>query len=207
MNWHPPVPAHVTDAAGVEWSVRRAWPGPVAGDYDMEVQEAAGSVVLAAQLRHGSIDPVPRDDPLMPALAREAAKGELLVHRAHKRAVIHAGNQYIKVFRPGRAREATVRHILAASVAGSFFATPRIISAGPDVIVFSSLPGRSYYELDQDHLAAELFPVDRPGVDPERRLNRWNRPAFDRPGPATLRRDRVARPHACRESSFRSTHE
>ena len=159
MNWHPPVPAHVTDAAGTEWSVRRAWPGPLAGDYDMEVQEAPGSGVLAAQLRHGSVDPVPRDDPLMPALAREAAKGELLVHRAHKRAVIHAGNQYIKVFRPGRATEATVRHVLAASVAGRFFATPRIITAGPDVIVFSSLPGRSYYELDQDHaiLTNEAF--------------------------------------------------
>ena len=31
------------------------------------------------------------------------AKGELVVHRAHKRAVLHAGDTYIKVFRPGQA--------------------------------------------------------------------------------------------------------
>lgn len=152
MNWRPPVPSQVTDTSGTTWLVRRAWPGPVAGEYVLEVRDAAGSGVLAAHLRQGNFEPVPSNDPMMPSLAQEAPRGTILVHRAHKRAVIHAGGQYIKVFRPGRALDAAIRHTLATIPAGDGpFLTPRILAADPDVIVFSSLPGRSYYELGQDH--------------------------------------------------------
>ncbi|GAC1486831.1 MAG: hypothetical protein NVS2B15_01630 [Pseudarthrobacter sp.] len=152
MNWHPPVPSQVTDARGATWLVRRAWPDRLAGEYVLEVCDPARPGVLAAHLRRGNFDPVPISDPLMPSLAQEAPKGEIVVHRAHKRAVIHAGGQYIKVFRPGRALDAANLHTLAAAPAdGGSFTVPRIIAAGTDVIVFSSISGRSYYELGQDH--------------------------------------------------------
>lgn len=153
MNWHPPVPPRVTDGAGTTWQVRRAWPGSLAGEYVLEVQDLAGSGVRAAHLRQGKFDPVPQNDPLIPSLALEAPKGNVIVHRAHKRAVIHTGNQYIKVFRPGRALDAARRHTIAASLLERGSVTsPRILGAGTDVIVFSSLAGRSYYELGQDHI-------------------------------------------------------
>lgn len=151
MNWHPPVPARVSDGGDV-WRVRRAWPGPSAGEFVLEVRVPARPGVQAAHFRQGNFDPVPLDDPQIPSLAREAAKGNVIVHRAHKRAVIHSGNQYTKVFRPGRAVDAAGKHRIAASLlSASTFTTPRILRAGPDVLVFSSLGGRPYYELGQDH--------------------------------------------------------
>ncbi|MCX2749711.1 hypothetical protein OOZ51_18120 [Arthrobacter sp. MI7-26] len=152
MNWHPPVPARVSDGAGVTWQVRRAWPGSVAGEFVLEIRDPVGPGVRAAHFRQGNFDPVPRDDPLIPSLAREAAKGTVIVHRAHKRAVIHTANQYVKVFRLGRAVDAASKHRIAASLlACSSFTAPRVLGAGPDVMVFSSLGGRPYYELGQDH--------------------------------------------------------
>ena len=152
MNWHPPVPAQVSDGAGVTWRVRRAWPGSMAGEFILEVQDPVGPGVRAAHLRQGIFDRVARNDPLIPSLAPEAAKGNVIVHRAHKRAVIHAGDQYVKVFRPGRAVDASSKHRIATSLlAGTSFNTPRILGAGADVMVFSSLGGRSFYELGQDH--------------------------------------------------------
>lgn len=152
MNWHPPVPAQVRDGAGVTWQVRRAWPGSLAGEFVLEIRDPAGPGVRAAHFQQGNFNPVPRDDPLIPSLAREATKGNVIVHRAHKRAVIQAGDKYVKVFRPGRAVDAAGKHRIAASLlAGSSFTTPRILGAGTDVMVFGSLGGRPYYELGQDH--------------------------------------------------------
>lgn len=152
MNWHPPVPAEVTDGGGVTWQVRRAWPGSLAGEFVLEVRDPVGPGVRAAHFRQGNFDPVPCDDPLIPALAREAAKGDVIVHRAHKRAVVHAGDKYVKVFRPGRAVDAASKHRIAAALLScSSLTTPRILEAGTDVLVFSGLGGRPYYELGQDH--------------------------------------------------------
>ncbi len=154
MSWPPPVPRRVTDGTGTTWQVRRAWPGALAGEYVLEVRDPAGTGVRAAHLRQGNFDPVPLNDPLLPSLAQEAVKGNVIVHRAHKRAVIHAGNQYIKVFRPGRALDAARRHTVAASLlAGGSVSTPPIVAVRTDVMVFSSLGGRSFYELGQDHVS------------------------------------------------------
>ena len=69
----------------------------------------------------------------------------MVVHRAHKRAVLHAGDTYIKVFRPEQAPAAARNHMLAtAPLAGGPFRTPALTGARPDVLVFSSLAGRSY---------------------------------------------------------------
>ncbi|MEC5179608.1 phosphotransferase [Arthrobacter sp. CG_A4] len=151
MIWHPDVPLNVTDAAGTTWQVRRAWPEPVAGEYVLEVCVPSVAGARAGHLRQGVFELVPEDDPRLPSLRAEAAKGEVVAHRAHKRAVVRAGEHYIKVFRPGRAPNAAERHTGAAALAGSLFETPRVLAAGSDVVVFSRIPGRSYFDLGQDH--------------------------------------------------------
>ncbi|MFP3461373.1 hypothetical protein R5O87_11025 [Arthrobacter globiformis] len=152
MTWHPPVPRRVADTGGTVWSVQRAWPGTTAGSYDVEVRCPDRPGVLAGHLTDGIFEPVTVDDRRLPALAAESVKGEMVVHRAHKRAVLRAPDAYIKVFRPGRALTAAASHsITAAALAEGGFGTPRLVSAGSDVLVFSRLAGRSFYELGQSH--------------------------------------------------------
>jgi hypothetical protein len=155
VNWHPDIPLNVTDAAGAAWLVRRAWPEAVAGDYILELLSLAGRGVRAGHLRQGAFDLVPEEDPKLPSLRRAASKGVVVVHRAHKRAVVHSGNHFIKVFRPGRAPHAAERHTIATGILdGGLFDTPRmVVGSGSDVLVFSGLLGRSYFELGQDHSA------------------------------------------------------
>jgi hypothetical protein len=153
MTWYPDIPLHVTDAAGTIWLVRRAWPEAVPGDFILEVLRPSEPGVRAGHLRQGVFDTVPRHDPKLPSLAVEASKGEVLVH-AHNRAVVRAGDQYIKVLRKGWAARVAERHCNAtAPLAGGYFDTPRILGTGRSAVVFSSLSGRSYYELGQDHAA------------------------------------------------------
>ena len=148
MTWHPPVPRRVTDSAGSVWTVQRAWPGTSPGSYVLEVRSPDRPGVLAGHFNNGAFEAITVDDPRLPALAVESAKGEIVVHRAHKRAVLRAPDAYIKVFRPGRALAAAASHsITGAALAEGGFNTPRLVSAGPDVLVFSRLMGRSFYEL------------------------------------------------------------
>ncbi|MEO5780945.1 phosphotransferase [Arthrobacter oryzae] len=173
MSWHPDIPLQLTDAAGALWQVRRAWPEKSAGEYSVEVvprpapaspgfetppdapaakRGRAAAGVRAGHVRHGMFSLVPLADPRLPSLAAAAAGGEVVVHRAHKRAVVHAGDRYIKVLRPGYGLRVAESHASAADVlAGGFFDTPRLLASGSDVVVFSSIPGRSYLELGQDH--------------------------------------------------------
>lgn len=152
MSWHPAIPSRVTDAGGTDWLVRRAWPGPEGDDYVLEIRSPGIPGVRAAHLRHGIFEPVPEKDPRLPALAKEAPKGEVVAHRAHKRAVVHAGSRYIKVFRPGPAETAARNHTLAtAPLTSGCITAPLLLESRRSVVVFSSIPGRSYYELGQDH--------------------------------------------------------
>ncbi|MFE4543531.1 hypothetical protein [Arthrobacter sp. NPDC056727] len=152
MTWHPPVPRRVTDAAGSAWTVQRAWPGTSQGAYVVEVRSPEKAGVVAGHFDGGRFEPVTVDDRRLPALAAESARGELVVHRAHKRAVLRAPEAYIKVFRPGRALAAAVSHRAAAdALTLGGFDTPRLVSTGSDVLVFSRLAGRSFYELGQSH--------------------------------------------------------
>jgi hypothetical protein len=154
MTWHPPVPRRVTDPAGKEWLVSRSWPGVSAGRYVLEVQSPSHPGVLGGFFREGRFVPVDADDSKLPALARESPKGETVVHRAHKRAVLHAGDTYIKVFRPEQAPAAATNHVLATEpLAGGRFRTPVMTAARPDVLVLSRVAGRPYYELGQDQTA------------------------------------------------------
>lgn len=156
MNWHPQVPRRVTDPAGLEWSVQRSWPGVTAGRYVLEVQSPRHPGVLGGFFRDGRFVPVGANDSKLPSLALESPKGETVVHRAHKRAVLHAGDTYIKVFRPEQAPAAATNHVFAtAPLAGGRFRTPVMTATRPNVLVFSRVAGRPYYELGQDQAVAD----------------------------------------------------
>jgi hypothetical protein len=140
-----------TDHTGRPWRTVRAWPDKVPGDYLLEVLTPGRKGVRAAHVRHGHFELVPRDDPGMPALRMEARRGEVIAHRPHKRAVIRAKDEYIKVFRPGRAvvsaeRCEQMRQLL---LSGTFVA-PTIICSSTDVIVYGAIPGRTLRDLGED---------------------------------------------------------
>lgn len=151
MTWHPPVPRRITDASGTACTVQRAWPDMSPGKYTLEVRSPHQPGVQAGLFSEGRFEAVTVNDHRLPALAAESVKGELVVHRAHKRAVLRTPDGYIKVFRPGRASAAAASHrITAAALSEGGFDTPQVISATSDVLVFSRLEGRSFFELGRD---------------------------------------------------------
>ncbi|WP_427015713.1 phosphotransferase [Pseudarthrobacter sp. P1] len=160
MTWHPAVPLHIVDERRIRWLVERAWPDTAPGDYVLEVRAPGRAGVRAAHLRHGRFELVPRDDPGLPSLAAESHAGEIIAHRAHKRAVLRADASYIKIFRPGRAVLAAERCAqMDALLAPDTFAAPRIMRRSRDVLVFSALRGRTMLEVgkDQSTVSDESF--------------------------------------------------
>lgn len=149
MSWHPPVPPSVRDEEGTQWLVRRAWPEPTAGDYAMELAAPGRPGVRAAHLRAGRAELLPAGgDRRLPDLARVEPLGEVVVHRAHKRAVVRAGDRYFKIFRPRQSDEAADRHTRASAfLAAGDFLSPEIISYTQGCLLLTALPGRSLFEL------------------------------------------------------------
>ncbi|QCB97903.1 hypothetical protein E5206_14040 [Arthrobacter sp. PAMC25564] len=152
MSWHPPVPLSIPDADGAQWLVRRAWPEPTAGDYIMELAAPGRAGVRAAHFRAGALELLPQGgDRRLPALAPVEPLGEVVVHRAHKRAVVRAGDRYFKIFRPRQSDEAADRHIrTTAFLAAGDFLSPEVVSYTQGCLLITALPGRSLFELGND---------------------------------------------------------
>jgi hypothetical protein len=152
MSWHPPVPVTVPDTNGTELTVRRAWPDLTAGHYILELAAPGRAGVRAAHLRAGQVELLPRGrDPRLHALAQVARKGEVMVHRAHMRAVVRAGDRYSKIFRAGRSADSMARHAGTVKLldSGDFLA-PEIVSFTPGCLTLTGLPGRSLFDLGID---------------------------------------------------------
>ena len=184
MTWHPPVPHQVTDATGTVFRVQRAWPDVSPGKYTLEVRSPYQRGVQAGFFSKGRFEAVSVNDTRLPALAAESGKGELVVHRAHKRAVLRTPDGYIKVFRPGRATAALASHrITATALTEGGFDTPHVINATADVLVFRRLEGRSFFELGQDRTgltdAAFASAWRRWSLAWTETLTAANRPALD----------------------------
>src|SRR6478735_1912199 len=152
MGWHPPVPAAILDADNTEWQVIRSWPDDAAEDYVLELAAPGLAGVRAAHLRAGQLELL-RDgrDRRLPALKLASPLGEVVVHRAHKRAVVRAGEHYLKIFRVLQADEAVGRHARMNELLGAEdFLTPDIVSSSPGCLTLMALPGRSLFELGND---------------------------------------------------------
>ncbi len=152
MSWHPPVPAVIRDAKETPWQVIRSWPRIPAGDYTMEVFTPGRPGVRAARVRSGQAKVLPAGrDRGLPELVQVAPLGEVIVHRAWRRAVVRSDDRYFKVFRLNYAGEAGARHARMSRLLGAGdFLTPDIISCTPGCLILSALPGRSLFELGQD---------------------------------------------------------
>ncbi|WP_427005952.1 phosphotransferase [Pseudarthrobacter sp. H2] len=158
MSWHPPVPPVVPDTEGTDWQVIRAWPETTAGDYTLEVLAPDPPGVRAGHLRDGALELLPDGgDRFLPALAQAAPLGEVVVHRAHMRAVVKAGDRYLKIFRPRQSAEAAARHTRMNALLGAEdFLTPEVVSFSPGCLILASLPGTSLFELGQDLAASDV---------------------------------------------------
>lgn len=156
MSWHPPVPA-VVGAEETQWRVIRAWPEITAGDYTMEVFAPGRPGVRASRLRAGQLKLLPDGgDRLLPELVQVAPLGEVIVHRARRRAVVRSGERYFKVFRLEYSAEAAARHTCMSKLLGpEDFRTPELVSCAPGLLTLASVPGRSLFELGQDPRVGE----------------------------------------------------
>lgn len=158
MGWHPPVPAAIADAEGTQWQVIRSWPDNTAQDYVLEVTAPDQSGVRAAHLRSGQLELLPRGrDRRLPALRPAAEHGEVVVHRAHHRAVVRTGDLYVKIFRLRQSAEAVGRHARMNELLGAEdFLTPEIVSVTPGSLTLTGIPGRSLFELGMDPAVSEV---------------------------------------------------
>jgi hypothetical protein len=151
MSWLPPVPQTAVDESGRTWHIHRAWADRIPGDYALEVVAPGQQGVRGAHLRSGHFELLSGYDPGLPAFQEEAPRGVVISHRPHKRAVIRADGCYIKIFEPGGAvvpaeRCAQTDLVLEPGI----FAVPRILRRSPDVLVFSTVPGRTLGDLGLD---------------------------------------------------------
>lgn len=150
------VPARV-EAGGEVVTVDRAWPGTAEqGVVRVTVEGRDGRGRLRAGIleRGGRADLLPSGrDPRLPALAPLAADGELLVHRAGRRAVLRHDGGYTKVVRPGRSAA-----VAAAASTGRRLARAAGLDA-PQVVrhddrlgtlTTSVLAGRPVHDLSTD---------------------------------------------------------
>lgn len=151
------VPTSVDDGTGCV-SVDRAWPGKVRDGIPrvvLEGRDAQGRLRAGTWDRSGRTRLLPPGaDPELPALAEAAHGGELVVHRAGRRAVVRHPDAFVKVVRPGRgpelARATDAGHRLAA-LAG--LDAPRLLDARsghgatPDAVRLTVVPGRPLHDL------------------------------------------------------------
>jgi hypothetical protein len=152
VGWHPLVPAAIRDVEGTQWQVLRSWPDETAGQYVLELKTPAQAGVRAAHLRAGQLELLPEGrDPRLRALAQAARTGEVLVHRAHMRAVVRTGDRYHKIFRPNRSIDSMARHAATVEFLDpEDFLAPEIVSFTPGCLTLAGLPGRSLFELGRD---------------------------------------------------------
>jgi len=158
MGWHPPVPAAILDADNTEWQVIRSWPDDAAEDYVLELAAPGRAGVRAAHLRAGQLELLRRGrDRRLPALKHASPLGEVVVHRAHKRAVVRAGEHYLKIFRARQSDEAVGRHERMNELLGAGdFLTPEIVSSTPGCLTLMKLTGRSLFELGIDPAVSDV---------------------------------------------------
>lgn len=134
---------------GASFEVRRSWPGS-RGERIFECRDAAGRV------RAALLSPVAglvvldhATDRKLPTLQ---SGGELLVHRAGKRAVERTGRGFVKHLRRGKADGvAAATRTMGRLAAAAGFAVPEVLAADDCSVTVSTVPGRPLLDLsDRD---------------------------------------------------------
>lgn len=143
-------------------TVERAWPGRVRDGVrqtTVEGRDALGRVRAGTVGRDGIPRVLPHGtDPRLPGLVRVAPLGEIVVHRAGRRAVVRTADAYVKVLRPGRAPAvARAGQAGAALARAAGLAAPEVVASDEDTVTFAVLPGRSVHGLSADPDWAEAW--------------------------------------------------
>lgn len=147
---------------GERLEVLRSWPDGH-GRRLFECRDAAGRIRAARIREDQRLTVLPyAQDPKLPTL-RPA--GELLVHRAGKRAVTRTGDGYVKHLRRDRAAGVAAATRTMTCLAGQAgFAVPEVIDVAEHSVTVSPVPGRALLSLDDDRWDrawvhwAELWP-------------------------------------------------
>ncbi|MBP2216339.1 phosphotransferase [Arthrobacter sp. CAN_C5] len=171
------IPATLTDRAGRQLNVHRAWPRD-GGRLTFEAMDTDGG-----QIRAGTIeaDGVVRlspfaEDPVLSGLPGAAALGQLLVHRYKRRAVVRDDAGFTKLLAPGKAEGVAVAHRLMRSLANrSGIVVPDVVVQHPDSVTLTAVHGTSLHELGRGSTAGRHAdgassgdgdaPSDGPGHD------------------------------------------
>lgn len=127
--------------------VRRAWPGKH-GELVLEQRDDQGRLRAGKVAPDGTTTVVEfATDPGLPAL-EPPARGELVVHRLGRRAVVLEPERAVKILRPGRAPAvAEVTAALAQRCAAAGLGAAQVVSATPDTLSTTLLPGRTLHDL------------------------------------------------------------
>lgn len=150
------VPGRI-EADGDVVTVTRAWPGkerhgPSA--VTVEGLDTRGRLRAGTVRRDGPTSLLPPGaDPALPALESLAVDGELLVHRAGRRAVLRHDGGYTKVVRPGRSDAVTSAATTGRRLAvAAGLDAPRVLHHDPDraAVTTSVLPGSPVSGLSHD---------------------------------------------------------
>jgi len=148
-----PLPGTTLEGLGARGPLRlrRAWP---VDDRELvlEYVDAVGTVV-AGRAMAGRLELLaPGEDPRLPGLQTGASLdgARVLGHRAGRRAVIRAGDRFLKIVRPAKAVAVaqSARRAEAAAAAGGF-AVPRLLDfdAPRGIVSLAGLPGQPLRDL------------------------------------------------------------
>lgn len=128
--------------------VRRSWPGKEG----VRIYECSDSLDRIRAVKEDpefgvKLTPYARDRKL-PSLQ---PGGDLIVHRAGKRAVERTPQGFVKHLRTGKSPDVAAATATMSALAGSAgFAVPRILGTTEHSVTLSTVPGRPLIELNQD---------------------------------------------------------
>ncbi|NOJ60380.1 phosphotransferase [Arthrobacter sp. 260] len=171
------IPATLTDRAGRQLNVHRAWPRD-GGRLTFEATDAD-----CGRVRAGTIgaDGVVRlspfaEDPVLSGLPGAAALGQLLVHRYKRRAVVRDDAGFTKLLAPGKAEGVAVAHRLMRTLAyPSGMVVPDVVVQDHDSVTLTAVHGTSLHELGRGSTADG----HADGAATEDGDARWNGPGQD----------------------------
>ncbi|MBG6180258.1 phosphotransferase [Arthrobacter sp. CAN_A1] len=161
------IPETVTDRAGRQLTIHRAWPRQ-GGRLIFEASDSDGG-----QIRAGSVGADGRvrlspfaEDPVLSGLPGAAAQGELLVHRYKRRAVVRDAVGFTKLLAPGKADEVAASHRFMRSLAQpSGIVVPDVVVHHPESVTLTAVHGASFHELGQ-----ASPPANHPAAPPTHRV-------------------------------------
>ncbi|MHA7155234.1 phosphotransferase [Arthrobacter sp. TMN-50] len=153
------IPEAVTDRAGRQLTIHRAWPR----DGGRLIFEASDSD--CGQIRAGAVEADGRvrlspfaEDPVLSGLPGAAAQGQLLVHRYKRRAVVRDAAGFTKLLAPGKAEAVATSHRLMRSLArSSGIVIPDVVVHHPESVTLTAVHGVSFHELGQIDSQADLL--------------------------------------------------